>query len=66
MPVHHKGQEVGYKRALVFYLGKPREGIKTNWIMHEFIVDKPSRTKEGENDMRVLITISFLNFTRFS
>ncbi|KAG5541999.1 hypothetical protein RHGRI_021734 [Rhododendron griersonianum] len=53
MPVHHKGQEVGYKRALVFYLGKPREGIKTNWIMHEFIVDKPSRTKEGENDMRL-------------
>ncbi|XP_058223274.1 uncharacterized protein LOC131332988 [Rhododendron vialii] len=51
MPVHHKGQEVGYKRALVFYLGKPREGIKTNWIMHEFIVDKPSRTKDGENDM---------------
>ena len=29
---------IGYKRALVFYLGSHLVGVKTNWIMHEFRV----------------------------
>jgi hypothetical protein len=27
---------VGVKKSLVFYTGMPLEGLKTNWIMHEY------------------------------
>ncbi|XP_076899230.1 NAC transcription factor 56-like [Bidens hawaiensis] len=29
-------QKVGVKKALVFYVGKPPKGVKTNWIMHKY------------------------------
>nr|WNA21410.1 NAP2 protein [Hemerocallis fulva] len=29
-------QNIGVKKALVFYKGRPPKGIKTNWIMHEY------------------------------
>lgn len=27
---------IGVKKALVFYKGRPPKGVKTNWIMHEY------------------------------
>ncbi|KAF7801505.1 NAC transcription factor 47 [Senna tora] len=30
------GGNMGVKKALVFYTGKPPKGVKTNWIMHEY------------------------------
>ncbi|KAF3796734.1 NAC domain-containing protein 72 [Nymphaea thermarum] len=30
------GRKVGTKKALVFYVGKPPNGSRTNWIMHEY------------------------------
>lgn len=38
------GQEnIGVKKALVFYKGKPPKGVKTNWIMHEYrLADNPA------------------------
>lgn len=27
---------LGLRKALVFYVGKPPQGQKTNWIMHEY------------------------------
>ncbi|KAM1754757.1 hypothetical protein ACFX12_007172 [Malus domestica] len=48
------GAVVGWRKALVFYRGKPPKGDKTNWIMHEFRVkDSPVRSRRGENDMRL-------------
>ncbi|KAF8395841.1 hypothetical protein HHK36_019795 [Tetracentron sinense] len=46
---------VGYKKALVFYKGKPPKGVKTNWIMHEYrVLDNVNpRVRDDENDMRV-------------
>ncbi|KAF2300267.1 hypothetical protein GH714_011240 [Hevea brasiliensis] len=37
--VKYKGAVVGYRKALVFYMGKPPNGTKTNWIMHEYRLD---------------------------
>lgn len=29
-------ENIGVKKALVFYKGRPPKGLKTNWIMHEY------------------------------
>ena len=29
-------QNIGVKKALVFYGGRPPKGVKTDWIMHEY------------------------------
>ncbi|KAE9588805.1 hypothetical protein Lal_00042185 [Lupinus albus] len=29
-------ENIGVKKALVFYEGRPPKGVKTNWIMHEY------------------------------
>ncbi|XP_044464401.1 NAC domain-containing protein 67-like [Mangifera indica] len=54
-PVNHKGVKVGSRKVLVFYKGKPPNGDKTYWIMHEFTVANLPRRKKSpvENDMRL-------------
>ncbi|KAL3529909.1 hypothetical protein ACH5RR_009231 [Cinchona calisaya] len=52
-PVKNNGLLVGYRKALVFYEGKPPKGVKTNWIMHEYRVNEPSRPKTNDADMRL-------------
>lgn len=35
--VSSEGNEnIGVKKALVFYKGRPPKGVKTGWIMHEY------------------------------
>ncbi|PKI77317.1 hypothetical protein CRG98_002262 [Punica granatum] len=31
-----QNENIGVKKALVFYRGRPPKGTKTNWIMHEY------------------------------
>ena len=57
--VKWKGVTVGYRKALVFYEGRPPKGNKTNWIMHEYRVDEPPRKRSGGNSMRVKFYFSF-------
>nr|BAF36563.1 NAC domain protein [Cymbidium hybrid cultivar] len=35
-PISSGSENIGVKKALVFYKGRPPKGLKTNWIMHEF------------------------------
>ena len=44
---------IGYRKALVFYQGKPPNGTKTNWIMHEFRVATPPQDNRSPGDMKV-------------
>lgn len=53
-PIIFKGTKVGFRKALVFYKGKPPKGDKTDWIMHEFRVNAPSKRKR-EGDMKVCV-----------
>ncbi|XP_021909397.1 NAC transcription factor 25-like [Carica papaya] len=44
-------KSIGVKKSLVFYIGRPPKGAKTNWIMNEYrLLDtmiKPPRLKES-------------------
>ncbi|MQM21195.1 hypothetical protein Taro_054228 [Colocasia esculenta] len=38
-------ENIGVKKALVFYRGKPPKGVKTKWIMHEYrLAERPDST----------------------
>ncbi|KAK4483412.1 hypothetical protein RD792_010598 [Penstemon davidsonii] len=51
--IHHNGEEVGSKKSLVFYEGRPPKGKKTNWLMQEYMVREPDRKKNRDHDMRL-------------
>ncbi|KAK9192103.1 hypothetical protein WN943_020719 [Citrus x changshan-huyou] len=40
---------LGVKKALVFYKGRPPKGIKTDWIMHEYRLNDPTRQPHKHN-----------------
>ncbi|XP_048318791.1 NAC transcription factor 25 [Ziziphus jujuba] len=48
--------KIGFRKALVFYKGKPPNGDKTDWIMHEYRLNEPPKkriTTGTDNDMRL-------------
>ncbi|GLJ07120.1 hypothetical protein SUGI_0058860 [Cryptomeria japonica] len=45
--------QVGVKKALVFYKGKPPKGAKTKWIMHEYRLIGPVRAPDRKGSMRL-------------
>ncbi|KZV56170.1 hypothetical protein F511_19753 [Dorcoceras hygrometricum] len=52
--IHQNAELVGTRKFLVFYEGRPPNGRKTKWIMHEFVSAKqPARQRTGPNDMRL-------------
>ncbi|TVU03748.1 hypothetical protein EJB05_50713 [Eragrostis curvula] len=48
-------ENIGVKKALVFYTGKPPKGVKTDWIMHEYRLTVGNRTtkRKGSSSMRL-------------
>jgi hypothetical protein len=44
---------IGVKKALVFYRGKPPKGVKTDWIMHEYRLTVGSNNRRRASSMMV-------------
>ncbi|XP_042478748.1 NAC domain-containing protein 19-like [Macadamia integrifolia] len=53
--IYSNDELVGYRKALVFYIGKAPKGDKSDWIMHEFRVvqNPPLQTIRAPNDMKL-------------
>lgn len=48
------GAKIGVKKGLVFYIGKPPNGEKTDWIMTEYrLPDTLTRPARSKGSMRV-------------
>ncbi|CAA2947104.1 NAC transcription factor 29-like [Olea europaea subsp. europaea] len=48
--VKHNGVDVGSRKTLVYYTGKPPKGTKTSWIMHEYTVNNPPPVQQSSAD----------------
>ncbi|GJN28429.1 hypothetical protein PR202_gb16552 [Eleusine coracana subsp. coracana] len=49
-------ENIGVKKALVFYRGKPPKGVKTDWIMHEYrltVGNNKTTKRRGSSSMRL-------------
>uniref|UniRef100_A0A0D9WBN3 NAC domain-containing protein n=1 Tax=Leersia perrieri TaxID=77586 RepID=A0A0D9WBN3_9ORYZ len=46
-PVIYKSQTVGMKRTLVFHLGKPPRGGRTDWVMYEYRLEDKELSASG-------------------
>jgi hypothetical protein len=46
-PVIYNSQTVGMKRTLVFHLGKPPRGDRTDWVMYEYRLEDKELSASG-------------------
>ncbi|KAJ0979145.1 hypothetical protein J5N97_014619 [Dioscorea zingiberensis] len=54
-PIHTSSgnENIGVKKALVFYKGRPPKGLKTNWIMHEYRLAEAQTNSHTYRPMRL-------------
>ncbi|XP_051144457.1 NAC domain-containing protein 2-like [Andrographis paniculata] len=53
--IYSRSKYVGVKKALVFYMGRPPKGVKTDWIMHEYRLSESTGhpNKQNASSMRL-------------
>ncbi|KAI3706731.1 hypothetical protein L6452_24664 [Arctium lappa] len=47
------GIKIGDKKSLVYHEGHPPKGIKTDWVMHEYVVAGHQRPRLDKSDMKL-------------
>lgn len=55
--VSYKERSVGKVKTLVFHLGKPPKGERTDWVMHEYRLEESELGNKGGSDAFVLCKI---------
>ncbi|KAI3734681.1 hypothetical protein L6452_14156 [Arctium lappa] len=56
--VHHRSQQVGMKKTLVYHSGRAPKGERTNWVMHEYrLIDQELQNAGHVQDAYVLCRI---------
>ena len=53
--ITNNGIKLGAKKPLLYYEGLPPNGIKTNWMMHEYVATGCEREQTSYEDIKVLI-----------
>ncbi|KAG7982927.1 hypothetical protein I3843_04G078000 [Carya illinoinensis] len=56
-PVHYSEELVGLIKTLIFHLGKPPRGQRTNWVMHEYRLEEKYLANNGVQNTHVLCMI---------
>ncbi|XP_028766026.1 NAC domain-containing protein 82-like [Neltuma alba] len=56
-PIWHNNQTVGMMKTLVFHMGRPPKGRRTDWVMHEFRLDQDLAHKGIAQDSYVLCRV---------
>ncbi|GJR93040.1 putative transcription factor NAM family protein [Tanacetum coccineum] len=49
--INYKGVKIGGKKSLVYYEGHQPNGTKSNWMMHEYVVEGYERIRASKEDM---------------
>jgi len=52
--INYQNRSIGMKKTLVYYKGRAPQGLRTNWVMHEYRIEE----SECENTMGIQVTHS--------
>nr|GMD03943.1 NAC domain-containing protein 78-like [Ipomoea batatas] len=61
--VSHKREIVGMKKTLVYHAGKPPNGRRTNWVMHEYRLVEAELDKAGVEQVHMQYNAISIQFT---